>query len=69
MVSSRAETVGELVDTLCSRLGVGALPTVDAPTLLSEAEPHADSLIDWIDRETVPVAMIAYQRAKEMRSK
>lgn len=64
-VASRAETVGELIDNLCKRLGVGSVWGGDAmPDLIATCTPHADSLLDWVDRETVPVAMLAYQEAR-----
>lgn len=64
-VATRAETVGELVDNLCKRLGVGSIwQGDDVPALIATCEPHADALLDWADRETVPVAMLAYQEAR-----
>lgn len=35
--------------------------------LIAACEPHQAALLDLVDRETVPVAMLAYQAAKEMR--
>lgn len=67
MVASRAETVGELINNLCKRLGVGA-PRGDITALLAACEPHEAALLDLVDRETIPVAMLAYQAAKEMRA-
>lgn len=67
MVSSRAETIGELANNLCKRLGVGSTYGNDLPALLAAISPHERAVLDWIDREAVPVAMLAYNKAKETR--
>jgi len=68
MVASRAETVGELVNNLCKRLGVGSVWGDTMPAQIAACEPYEADLLDWVDRETVPVAMRAYSRARERRS-
>lgn len=67
LVASRAETVGEFVSSLCARLGVGSLAS-DAVELLAACHPYEAALLDWVAREHIPVAMMAYAAAKERRA-
>ena len=66
LVASRAETIGALVNTLCTRLGVGALPP-ESTTLLTACKPHERALLGLMADETVPMAMKAYAKARASR--
>lgn len=71
LVASRAGTVGELLSSLCARLGVGSLHGTighELPALLAACQPYQAALLDWVAREHVPVAMLAYQKAREERA-
>jgi hypothetical protein len=70
MVAIRAETIGEFANNLCKRLGVGSTyPASDLSRLVEQISPHERDVLDWIDRETIPVAMMAYAKAKEERKR
>jgi hypothetical protein len=63
LVASRQETLGALVNSLCTRLGVGRLPEA-ANELIAACKPYDRQLLDLVADETVPVAMAAYAEAK-----
>lgn len=71
ITASTGESVGEVINTLCSRLGVG-IPRErergEIGALLAVCEPHANDLLDWLDRESIPVAAMSAQAARELRS-
>lgn len=70
MVASRAETIGEFANNLCKRLGVGSTyPAADLAGAVVAIAPHEREVLDWIDREAIPVAMMAYAKAKEGRTR
>jgi hypothetical protein len=64
LVASRSDTVGELVNTLCTRLGVGNIPS-DAVDLIAACQPLERALLDLVAAEHIPVAAAAYTKAKE----
>lgn len=71
MVASRAETVAEFINNLCKRLGVGAPMTIDGDLidLLDACAPHDRELLDLVDREAIPLAMLAYDVARGSKRK
>jgi len=70
MVASRAETIGEFANNLCKRLGVGSTyPAAELADAVIAIEPYEMDILDWIDREAIPVAMMAYAKAREDRAR
>lgn len=66
LVASRAETVSEMINTLCTRLGVGSIRAQSdvVVALLDACKPHDRELLELADREAVPLAMMAYDMAR-----
>lgn len=70
MVASRAETIGEFANNLCKRLGVGSTyPASELAEAIIAITPYERDVLDWIDREAIPVAMMAYAKVQEDRKR
>lgn len=70
MVASRAETIGEFANNLCKRLGVGSTyPAAELAEAIIAVTPYERDVLDWIDREAIPVAMMAYAKVQEDRKR